>query len=88
MITCGKLPKVPNSIIDTNPDKEILEFDDVIKYSCKDKYTLVGNRSVVCQQDGKYSSLPQCKGESSYCFCLEEFIYSLYIHKNELKINV
>ncbi|MCJ8729447.1 hypothetical protein PDJAM_G00106490 [Pangasius djambal] len=63
LVTCGQLPEIPHSIIVSEPTKEILKFGDVIEYSCEDKYTLVGNRSVVCQENGNYSSLPQCGGE-------------------------
>ncbi|XP_053088000.1 CUB and sushi domain-containing protein 1 isoform X2 [Pangasianodon hypophthalmus] len=63
LVTCGKLPEIPHSVIVSEPAKEIIGFGDVIEYSCEDKYTLVGNRSVVCQENGNYSSLPQCQGE-------------------------
>ncbi|KAK3556988.1 hypothetical protein QTP70_022335, partial [Hemibagrus guttatus] len=64
LVTCGKPPEIPNSVIVSDHKKEIMEFEDVIEYDCVDGYTLVGNASVVCQENGKYSSLPQCKG---YC---------------------
>ncbi|XP_058258877.1 sushi, von Willebrand factor type A, EGF and pentraxin domain-containing protein 1 isoform X2 [Hemibagrus wyckioides] len=63
LVTCGKPPEIPNSVIVTDHKKEIMEFEDVIEYRCEDGYTLVGSGSVVCQENGKYSSLPQCKGE-------------------------
>ncbi|KAK3574905.1 hypothetical protein QTP86_018370 [Hemibagrus guttatus] len=63
MVTCGKPPEIPNSVIVSDHKKEIMEFEDVIEYDCVDGYTLVGNASVVCQENGKYSSLPQCKDE-------------------------
>ncbi|KAF5905652.1 complement component receptor 1-like protein, partial [Clarias magur] len=65
MVTCGKIPEIPHSIIVSKPQKEILAFNDVIEYSCEDTFTLEGNGSVVCQQNGKYSSLPRCEGK---CF--------------------
>ncbi|XP_053354257.1 CUB and sushi domain-containing protein 3 isoform X1 [Clarias gariepinus] len=65
LVTCGKIPEIPHSIIVSKPEKEILEFNDVIEYSCEDAFTLEGNRSVVCQQNRKYSSLPQCKNKCS-----------------------
>ncbi|TVK90465.1 Sushi, von Willebrand factor type A, EGF and pentraxin domain-containing protein 1 [Bagarius yarrelli] len=61
MVTCGNPPEIPNSVVDSHQTKVIIEFEDVIDYRCKEGYTLVGNRSVVCQENGKYSSLPQCK---------------------------
>ncbi|XP_026122057.1 complement decay-accelerating factor-like isoform X5 [Carassius auratus] len=33
-------------------------FNDVITYSCNDKYTLVGNSSITCGEYGEYSSPP------------------------------
>ncbi|XP_060775417.1 CUB and sushi domain-containing protein 1 isoform X2 [Neoarius graeffei] len=61
LITCGKIPEIPHSIIVSHPSKESLDFKDVVEYRCEDKYTLVGNGSVVCQENGMYSSIPQCK---------------------------
>ncbi|KAF4079075.1 hypothetical protein AMELA_G00188920 [Ameiurus melas] len=60
-VICGKVPEVPHSVIVTFPTKELLEFEDVIEYLCEDNYNLLGNGSVVCQENGIYSSLPQCK---------------------------
>ncbi|GAA6094013.1 sushi, von Willebrand factor type A, EGF and pentraxin domain-containing protein 1 isoform X7, partial [Tachysurus ichikawai] len=61
LVTCGKHPEIPHSVIVSNHNKGIVEFGDVIEYRCEHNYTLVGNKSVVCQEIGKYSSLPQCK---------------------------
>ncbi|KAK2857890.1 hypothetical protein Q7C36_005809 [Tachysurus vachellii] len=69
MVTCGKHPEIPHSVIVSNNNKGTIEFGDVIEYHCEHNYTLVGNKSVVCEENGKYSSLPQCKGE-----CPETFL--------------
>lgn len=66
-VSCGNVPQVPHSVMVSNVTQN-LKFKEVIEYRCEDNYTLVGNGSVVCQEDRTYSSLPQCKGESSFCF--------------------
>ncbi|KAI5628503.1 sushi, von Willebrand factor type A, EGF and pentraxin domain-containing protein 1 isoform X5 [Silurus asotus] len=76
-INCGKPPEIPHSIKHSNLTKEILEYKDEIEYSCEAEYTLVGNTFVVCQKDGKYSSLPQCKAD-----CPEPVLKGLVVLKN------
>ncbi|XP_047669845.1 sushi, von Willebrand factor type A, EGF and pentraxin domain-containing protein 1 isoform X3 [Tachysurus fulvidraco] len=77
LVTCGKHPEIPHSVIVSNHTKGIIEFGDVIEYRCEHSYNLVGNKSVVCQENGKYSSLPQCEGSSIPLYLSFSFVYGL-----------
>ncbi|XP_017335787.1 sushi, von Willebrand factor type A, EGF and pentraxin domain-containing protein 1 [Ictalurus punctatus] len=79
LVTCGKVPEVPHSVIVSHLTKELLEFEDVIEYLCEDTYTLVGNGSVVCQENGTYSSLPQCKEREGSERVLSPFLKTLTV---------
>ncbi|XP_046705520.1 sushi, von Willebrand factor type A, EGF and pentraxin domain-containing protein 1-like isoform X2 [Silurus meridionalis] len=81
-INCGEPPEIPHSIKHSNLTKEILEYKDEIEYSCEAEYTLVGNKFVVCQKDGKYSSLPQCKAD-----CPEPVLKGPVVLKNSPTLN-
>ncbi|XP_076870368.1 complement decay-accelerating factor isoform X2 [Brachyhypopomus gauderio] len=61
---CAKPTEIENGMITHRPNKEFPEYQDVLQYSCHENYILEGNSSVVCQENGLYSSPPpQCKGK-------------------------
>uniref|UniRef100_A0A4W5QVV1 Sushi domain-containing protein n=1 Tax=Hucho hucho TaxID=62062 RepID=A0A4W5QVV1_9TELE len=62
VVTCDKPPEIMNGMITEKPDKEFPEYGDVIQYSCNEGYTHIGNKSIECNEDGDYNSLPpECK---------------------------
>ncbi|XP_029539388.1 complement decay-accelerating factor isoform X2 [Oncorhynchus nerka] len=62
VVTCEEPIDIMNGIISEKPDKQFPEYGDVIQYSCDEGYTLIGNKSIECEEDGEYNSfLPECK---------------------------
>ncbi|XP_010862578.2 complement decay-accelerating factor isoform X2 [Esox lucius] len=61
VVICEVPNNISNGIISRKPDKEFPEYGDVIQYSCNQGYTLVGNKSSECNEDGEYTSTPECK---------------------------
>ncbi|XP_041743551.1 complement decay-accelerating factor-like isoform X2 [Coregonus clupeaformis] len=62
VVTCDEPFEIKNGTILEKPDKEFPEYGDVIQYSCDEGYTLIGNKSIECNEDGEYNSLPpECK---------------------------
>ncbi|XP_026878937.2 sushi, von Willebrand factor type A, EGF and pentraxin domain-containing protein 1 isoform X3 [Electrophorus electricus] len=61
---CAKPTEIHNGMIINHSNKELPDFQDVIQYSCHENYILEGNSSIVCQENGEYSSPPpQCRGK-------------------------
>ncbi|XP_041835475.1 complement decay-accelerating factor isoform X2 [Melanotaenia boesemani] len=61
IVKCGKPPEVTNgrSLWDL-PDNP--KYGDTVKYSCDVGYTLIGDPSIKCNENGQYSSQPpECK---------------------------
>ena len=55
----------PNPFVPENGQVEMLtglSFNSTAEYSCSDGYILVGNDTVVCQDDGTWSDSPNCQG--------------------------
>ncbi|XP_029550208.1 complement decay-accelerating factor isoform X5 [Salmo trutta] len=62
VVTCDKPPEIMNGTITEKPGEEFPEYGGVIHYSCNEGYTLIGNKSIECNEDGEYNSLPpECK---------------------------
>ncbi|XP_045561621.1 complement decay-accelerating factor isoform X12 [Salmo salar] len=62
VVTCNKPPEIMNGTITEKPGEEFPEYGGVIHYSCNEGYTLIGNKSIECNEDGEYNSLPpECK---------------------------
>ncbi|XP_052382737.1 complement decay-accelerating factor [Oncorhynchus keta] len=62
VVTCEEPIDIMNGMISEKPDKQFPEYGDVIQYSCDEGYTLIGNKSIECEEDGEYNSfLPECK---------------------------
>ncbi|XP_055724544.1 complement decay-accelerating factor-like isoform X1 [Salvelinus fontinalis] len=62
VVTCDKPPEIMNGTITEKPGEELPEYGGVIQYSCNEGYTLIGNKSIECNEDGEYNSLPpECK---------------------------
>ncbi|KAK6321509.1 hypothetical protein J4Q44_G00084850 [Coregonus suidteri] len=62
VVTCEKPIEIKNGTITEQPDKEFPEYGGVIQYSCDEGYTLIGNKSIECNEDGEYNSVPpECK---------------------------
>ncbi|XP_042180304.1 complement decay-accelerating factor isoform X5 [Oncorhynchus tshawytscha] len=62
VVTCDKPPEIMHGTIVEKPGKELPEYGGVIQYSCNEGYTLIGNKSIECTEDGEYNSLPpECK---------------------------
>ncbi|XP_031680928.1 complement decay-accelerating factor isoform X6 [Oncorhynchus kisutch] len=62
VVTCDKPPEIMNGTIIEKPGEELPEYGGVIQYSCNEGYTLIGNKSIECIEDGEYNSLPpECK---------------------------
>ncbi|XP_031680921.1 complement decay-accelerating factor isoform X7 [Oncorhynchus kisutch] len=62
VVTCDKPPEIMNGTIIEKPGEELPEYGCVIQYSCNEGYTLIGNKSIECIEDGEYNSLPpECK---------------------------
>ncbi|KAL6457761.1 hypothetical protein MHYP_G00329910 [Metynnis hypsauchen] len=58
VVKCEEPTVIRNGEITLPPHKTYPEFQDTIQYSCDPGYTLVGNGTIFCQGDGKYSSPP------------------------------
>ena len=66
VVTCDKPPEIMHGTIIEKPGEELPEYGGVIQYSCNEGYTLIGNKSIECIEDGEYNSLPpECKGMDS-----------------------
>eukprot|EP00063_Salmo_salar_P014149 XP_013988984.1 PREDICTED: complement decay-accelerating factor-like isoform X3 [Salmo salar] len=62
VVTCEEPIDIMNGMISEKPAKQFPEYGDVIQYSCDEGYTLIGNKSIQCNEDGEYNSfLPECK---------------------------
>ncbi|XP_064856539.1 complement decay-accelerating factor-like [Oncorhynchus nerka] len=62
VVTCDKPPEIMNGTIIEKPGEELPKYGCVIQYSCNEGYTLIGNKSIECIEDGEYNSLPpECK---------------------------
>ncbi|XP_070967449.1 complement decay-accelerating factor-like isoform X3 [Oncorhynchus clarkii lewisi] len=62
VVTCEEPIDIMNGMISEKPDKQFPEYGDVIQYSCDEGYTLIGNISIECEEDGEYNSFPPaCK---------------------------
>ncbi|XP_064824744.1 complement decay-accelerating factor-like isoform X10 [Oncorhynchus masou masou] len=62
VVTCDKPPEIMHGTIIEKPGEELPEYGGVIQYSCNEGYTLIGNKSIECIEDGEYNSLPpECK---------------------------
>ncbi|XP_071229506.1 complement decay-accelerating factor-like isoform X3 [Salvelinus alpinus] len=62
VVTCEEPIDIMNGMISEKPDKQFPEYGDVIQYSCDEGYTLIGNKSIECDEDGEYNSFrPECK---------------------------
>ena len=61
-VSCGDFPKSLDNGVITAPNRT--DYGAVIKYSCNDKFTLVGVSERTCKEDGKWTpeALPQCLG--------------------------
>jgi len=61
-ISCPQ-PNVPAGAVINSP-KNIYMAGDVVSYSCNSGYTMYGQATITCQQDGSYSApFPQCMGK-------------------------
>ncbi|XP_048054910.1 complement decay-accelerating factor isoform X2 [Megalobrama amblycephala] len=64
LITCDE--PIPIEHGKFSKPRNIIQFDDVVEYSCDDNYTLVGNRFITCGQYWEYSSPPpECKASNA-----------------------
>uniref|UniRef100_A0A4W5QC24 Sushi domain-containing protein n=1 Tax=Hucho hucho TaxID=62062 RepID=A0A4W5QC24_9TELE len=62
VVTCEEPIDIMNGVISKNHGKQFPEYGDVIQYSCDEGYTLIGNKSIECNEDGEYNSFfPECK---------------------------
>ncbi|XP_036427008.1 complement decay-accelerating factor isoform X3 [Colossoma macropomum] len=58
IITCAKPTEISDGMIIRRPVKDYPEFEDTIEYSCNPGYTLIGSKSIFCQDDGEYNEPP------------------------------
>lgn len=69
VVTCDK-PAIANG--NTSWDSEDdPEYNNIIRYTCHEGYTLIGSDTVVCDEYGDYSpDQPVCNGkaDASVCF--------------------
>ncbi len=57
-VDCGK-PKISNGIFDETAKTT---FQSSLKISCKEGFTLSGEDDITCQDNGDWSSYPECSG--------------------------
>uniref|UniRef100_A0AAY4DLV2 Sushi domain-containing protein n=1 Tax=Denticeps clupeoides TaxID=299321 RepID=A0AAY4DLV2_9TELE len=57
-VQCRGPQEIKNGWISDRVTMDPVVFGNVITYSCNDGYTLIGNRSLTCEANGQYSSLP------------------------------
>uniref|UniRef100_A0A668V4T8 Sushi domain-containing protein n=1 Tax=Oreochromis aureus TaxID=47969 RepID=A0A668V4T8_OREAU len=51
-----------------SPNKDIYEYNEVLQYTCKKDYTLVGSRQLICLEDGIFKpEPPRCISKSQDC---------------------
>ncbi|XP_077948965.1 complement decay-accelerating factor, GPI-anchored isoform X11 [Gasterosteus aculeatus] len=63
IVSCDAPPEVPDGRISRDSQDEP-KYGEVIEYVCKQGYTLIGNSSIMCGEDGEYDSpAPSCKEE-------------------------
>ncbi|XP_067096970.1 complement decay-accelerating factor isoform X4 [Osmerus mordax] len=64
-VICDKPTEIKNGTIVSSHTGDV-KYLEVVEYSCDEGYTLVGNNSVFCNDNGEYSRLPpECKEPSS-----------------------
>lgn len=64
-IFCDSLPNIENGYWnDSSCNSTELQFPIVCKLTCEDNYTLVGNDTILCGEDGEFKpeEFPVCKG--------------------------
>lgn len=88
LITCKKPTEISNGRISTRLDREFPKIADTIEYTCDPNYKLIGNKSILCQNDGEYSSdPPRCEPivcQAPYVqFGVQIKGESRYTHKSE-----
>ncbi|XP_056129305.1 sushi, von Willebrand factor type A, EGF and pentraxin domain-containing protein 1 isoform X2 [Lampris incognitus] len=63
-ITCSKPAEVNNGRNTWDNQSTTVAYDEIIEYFCNEGYTLTGNNSIKCSENGRYDSLPpECKGD-------------------------
>ncbi|XP_076734590.1 complement component receptor 1-like protein isoform X5 [Maylandia zebra] len=56
-----------------SPNKDLYEYNDVIDYTCKKDYTVVGSRQLHCSDDGTFKpEPPKCISTGKNCFSVED----------------
>ncbi|XP_060793447.1 complement factor H-like isoform X2 [Neoarius graeffei] len=58
IVTCLKPPVITNGLL--NPPKDIYEYGETVTYSCRKGFTLDGDSTVSCTDDGNFQPSPQC----------------------------
>ena len=56
-VKCSPPPDVANAT-EYRPVKDVYDYGDVVTYSCKKDFTLIGNVSLKCEDDGKFHPAP------------------------------
>lgn len=61
-VTCPPPDNIERGYMSNNERREF-DYMERVKYDCRDNYVLEGNVEIVCQENGRWSDLPSCKGE-------------------------
>ena len=66
VVTCPPPDNIDRGYMSVN-DQRDYDYMEAVKYGCNGEYVLEGSLQIVCQQNGKWSEKPSCKGTF---FCL------------------
>lgn len=63
VVTCPPPESIERGYLSNNEKREFF-YEEKVKHGCESPYVLEGNMEVVCQNNGRWSEKPSCKGNS------------------------
>lgn len=64
VVTCPPPENIDRGYMSSNDQREY-DYMETIKYGCHGDFVLEGGIQIVCQQNGKWSEKPSCKGRAT-----------------------
>lgn len=64
VVTCPRPGNIDRGYVSSNDDRDY-DYGETVKYGCNGDYVLEGSLEIVCQQNGKWSEKPSCKGRAT-----------------------
>lgn len=64
VVTCPGPGNIDRGYVSSNDHRDY-DYGETVKYGCNGDYVLEGSLEIVCQQNGKWSEKPSCKGRTT-----------------------